>query len=46
MSLIRFLVNTSGFVRVNLWHSEPQIWLVQIGRCHWDWYCQKTIPWS
>jgi len=31
-----FLVNTSGFVRVNLWHWEPQIWLVQISGCHTD----------
>ena len=36
------LVNTSGIVRGNLWRSEPQIWLVQITRCHMDWYCQKA----
>ena len=26
------VVDTSGIVRGNLWHTTPQIWLVQIGR--------------
>jgi len=43
VSMTCFLVNTSGFVRVNPWHSEQQIWLVQITRCHIDWYCQRAI---
>jgi len=43
VSMTGFLVNASGFVRVDPWHSEPQIWLVQITRCHIDWYCQKAI---
>ena len=43
VSMTCFLVNTSGFVRVDPWHSEPQIWLVQTTRCHIDWYCQMAI---